>query len=660
MPKYFDSLEKLSFRFHGNYGGPNYCGGTFLADGEPCDYTVEPVDALDGLFRAHDLAYDTDDHSVADKNYVDQYFQLWGSEAREARQGRNGSTGKGVLAPNSFDIGTNQGTNPEGTQSQGGSGFGYDTYLNEFPQFLKGGLAALGFAIKSFGAAAPTLDNSESDREGIKNSQVDSDMTKKDRTPEQKAARRERRKLKRQEKSKAKKHVPVSKPARATKAIAKVVKTEKALARQVANKVSAAPPIGRKFIDGYVRRSVRNGNVVVEACTPLGPISMATTDKYLDIKQVANVNPYLFTDTTVISEAKIHEKYTVRHRLVYQSYCGSTTGGAMSAIFDPDPHDDYGATLNRGADLQNQWKLQFNCFQEDNIASKVVKSKLLWTSDKPQGLPEDEVTDTRLTSAGTWIIYVRAPPSVSATVGEFSLISEFTFYKTANEGMADYGLSYRGESITPANELYYPVYELDGINASDDQICVGSQMDQQGKTGFGLGTVNDIGLWLTQQAGTWMVTCELSGTWSGGTPEFFTILTYHSPEVYLFKASRSTSTGGGYTAYFNFIVQLRERHESFCGFGFQLTNNTAITRSTWMFVPINNQTYDVLKTNVTTTTYTTLTGTLVPPTKKKSIKGKAEVPDKVYTQGPESPADAQANGKSEKIAHAIALLLKEE
>lgn len=47
--------KQLKFKFHGNYGGPQYCGGEF---GDDCDYSVEPVDSLDHKFRAHDMFYE--------------------------------------------------------------------------------------------------------------------------------------------------------------------------------------------------------------------------------------------------------------------------------------------------------------------------------------------------------------------------------------------------------------------------------------------------------------------------------------------------------------------------------------------------------------------------------------------------------------------------
>ena len=52
---------------YGSYGGPNWTGGEFVGDDEPGNYTVEPEDPLDALFRVHDKAYDQPDTLVRAK-----------------------------------------------------------------------------------------------------------------------------------------------------------------------------------------------------------------------------------------------------------------------------------------------------------------------------------------------------------------------------------------------------------------------------------------------------------------------------------------------------------------------------------------------------------------------------------------------------------------
>ncbi|MXP65728.1 hypothetical protein E0493_20465 [Roseomonas sp. M0104] len=45
---------------YGNYGGPSYSNGEVLTGpGQPANYSAPPVDALDVLFRFHDIAYDS-------------------------------------------------------------------------------------------------------------------------------------------------------------------------------------------------------------------------------------------------------------------------------------------------------------------------------------------------------------------------------------------------------------------------------------------------------------------------------------------------------------------------------------------------------------------------------------------------------------------------
>lgn len=51
------SVQGLQFPTYGNYGGLNYSGGETIDSGETPDFTVEPVDALDALFKAHDQVY---------------------------------------------------------------------------------------------------------------------------------------------------------------------------------------------------------------------------------------------------------------------------------------------------------------------------------------------------------------------------------------------------------------------------------------------------------------------------------------------------------------------------------------------------------------------------------------------------------------------------
>jgi len=45
----------ITFKYHGNYCGPGYCGGAYSED--MCDFTVAPVDQLDAICQEHDFAY---------------------------------------------------------------------------------------------------------------------------------------------------------------------------------------------------------------------------------------------------------------------------------------------------------------------------------------------------------------------------------------------------------------------------------------------------------------------------------------------------------------------------------------------------------------------------------------------------------------------------
>jgi hypothetical protein len=54
----FEGPEDFPIPTYGNYGGLNWSGGEFVGDFEPGNYKVKPEDALDKLFRKHDMAYD--------------------------------------------------------------------------------------------------------------------------------------------------------------------------------------------------------------------------------------------------------------------------------------------------------------------------------------------------------------------------------------------------------------------------------------------------------------------------------------------------------------------------------------------------------------------------------------------------------------------------
>jgi len=47
------NLSNIAFKYHGNYGGPNYTGGKIGGS----DFSVPPIDSLDALFRTHDYFY---------------------------------------------------------------------------------------------------------------------------------------------------------------------------------------------------------------------------------------------------------------------------------------------------------------------------------------------------------------------------------------------------------------------------------------------------------------------------------------------------------------------------------------------------------------------------------------------------------------------------
>ncbi len=57
--------DGLMIPTYGNYGGLGYSDGEILKDpNQKVDYSENPVDALDALFKTHDMAYDSTDTAV--------------------------------------------------------------------------------------------------------------------------------------------------------------------------------------------------------------------------------------------------------------------------------------------------------------------------------------------------------------------------------------------------------------------------------------------------------------------------------------------------------------------------------------------------------------------------------------------------------------------
>lgn len=59
------SLENLEFKYHGNWGGPNYSAAKF--GNKDIDWNVKSIDSLDEVFKKHDYDYTRMDHVDADE-----------------------------------------------------------------------------------------------------------------------------------------------------------------------------------------------------------------------------------------------------------------------------------------------------------------------------------------------------------------------------------------------------------------------------------------------------------------------------------------------------------------------------------------------------------------------------------------------------------------
>ncbi|MES2069491.1 MAG: hypothetical protein V4488_04030 [Pseudomonadota bacterium] len=63
----------MGFKYWGNYAGPGYTGGSYVADGERGDFSKRPIDATDALARAHDWAYANADDAKAAGDMTSYY-----------------------------------------------------------------------------------------------------------------------------------------------------------------------------------------------------------------------------------------------------------------------------------------------------------------------------------------------------------------------------------------------------------------------------------------------------------------------------------------------------------------------------------------------------------------------------------------------------------
>jgi hypothetical protein len=462
------------------------------------------------------------------------------------------------------------------------SGSGYYDFLRQM---------ALGtaFWLKSFSSAEQVPENVTYPWEGLKNSE------------EEPMAKNKKGKSKNKGEKPKQKNAPAPKAVKQVikhekqekKTLDNLVRNEKAMAKSLTNKVSAAPMMQR--LESKLTRKMVNGRVVVEVILPLGPITMSTSNKYLDVLQTIKVNPQLFKDSTVFAEAKIHEKYKVTHTVVYESSCGSGNGGVVKTLFDPDPKDNIGAQLSQGQDLQNQWGSSFSAFQERQIRGKVVKSPLLWTNNSSDGLDSTrDFTDDRLTDAGTWVIYCRLPPTISGVIGEFCLVAEFTFYKTANEGMWSYGVGTSdGVVCNEGTSMPKPLNSGgDEMNSNLKNFFVGDQTDFSNDLGVNGFTINNDG-YVTQAAGNWILTVMFRiNSGSGGILPF---ITGFDNGVFMTQSETPTQTDQDYCWSILLNKRSRSTGSDFARVRFDIGTG-GYNFDFWgaVVTPINAETYELL------------------------------------------------------------------
>jgi hypothetical protein len=81
-----DVFSKARFKYHGNWGGPNYGAGKYLKPGEKPDWGVKPVDDLDASFRRHDYNYTRMSQRDADRLWLAEAESLPPSAKKQLAQ----------------------------------------------------------------------------------------------------------------------------------------------------------------------------------------------------------------------------------------------------------------------------------------------------------------------------------------------------------------------------------------------------------------------------------------------------------------------------------------------------------------------------------------------------------------------------------------------
>lgn len=372
-------VENLKFKMHGNYGGPGYTGGKFTKDGEKGDFTVEPTDKLDEIYRKHDYDYNEMDHGKADKLLI-----------RRLKD------------------------------------YEYENPVND----VKAKATMLAFGLKSLGSAEPSPDEiPEYEWERIKKSEMPKNGKGK------KSERREIKAIAKAIKPRLMGPVRKSKKAkvRLPRSLSRAVAVQ---SREAKPSIVSAAPLQTTANFKTIMKQVTNGLKLITRY-PVAQLSPITSDlngiSYMNFA----VNPLLFHGSRFFFESILYQRYSCRTRLIFRSTAPSTQSGAFFWLHDPDPTTNnwqQGNVVDLSGVSENNWFEEVPFYKSAVCASKWTDwSKNLWCPT--QTYINGQTNDQRLNSAGQWCVGCMTPTNVSQISGDLFIDIEVNFMERATEGV---------------------------------------------------------------------------------------------------------------------------------------------------------------------------------------------------------------------------------
>lgn len=393
--------EKLKFKIHGNYGGPNYTGGKHLGKGESGDFNVPASDRLDEIYRKHDYDYSKIDHGKADK----------------------------LLLKRLGD------------------------YKAESPMnWIKAKASQVGFKLKSLGSREPDS-VPEYPWEGLKkntgntkrspklqNSNPGSTFMpgkkgKRKLTEEQRKRRNQKRKERRRKRRSGNNGGGMAKNHQKTSAAPMAPRPKKINSSLAGPTVVSSAPDADAF---RFKNSTRKTSRVTATYNP-GQIAMFTTDVRGLIYYNLPLNPNLFYGTRAYSESMLYERYKIRSRLCYRASCGSTQEGTFATIFDEDVTESYppGNFVAPPQITENAYNQIFPAYSPKMIYSKWTnwQKEWLWCPGSGQSTINYAVDDPKSRTGGQWVIMAYDPTNTQKVTGDIMMEVDIMYADNISEGL---------------------------------------------------------------------------------------------------------------------------------------------------------------------------------------------------------------------------------